>query len=38
VVAASFKKLLEASPDFHSAVHTVADERVARTQVAQEEV
>ncbi len=36
--AASFQNLLEASPDFHSAVHTVADERVARTQVAQEEV
>jgi len=36
--AVSFQNLLEASPDFHSAVNTVADERAARTLVAQGEV
>ena len=36
--AASFQNLLEASPDFHSAVQTVADERVIHTQAVQGEV
>ena len=36
--AECFQNLLEASPDFHSAVHTVADERAARTQAVQGEV
>jgi len=36
--AESFKNLINASPDFESAVHSVADERMARTQSAQEEV
>ena len=36
--AESFKNLIEASPDFQSAVHAVADERMVRTQTAQGEV
>jgi len=36
--AKSFQDLIDASPDFHSAVHTVADERVAHTQSVQEGV
>jgi ABC-type lipoprotein export system ATPase subunit len=36
--AESFQNLIGASPDFESAVHTVADERMARTRSAQEEV
>jgi len=35
---ASFQNLLKASPDFHSAVHTVADERMVRTKAVQGEV
>ena len=34
--AASFQNLLDASPDFQSAVHTIAEERVAHTQSIQE--
>lgn len=34
--AESFQNLINASPDFESAVHSVADERMARTQSAQE--
>jgi ABC-type lipoprotein export system ATPase subunit len=36
--AKSFQDLIDASPDFHSAVHTVADERMAHTQSVQEGV
>jgi ABC-type lipoprotein export system ATPase subunit len=36
--AEAFQNLLAASPDFQSAVHTVADERVAHSQAAQREV
>jgi ABC-type lipoprotein export system ATPase subunit len=36
--AEAFQNLINASPDFHSAMHTVADERMARTQAAQGEV
>jgi ABC-type lipoprotein export system ATPase subunit len=36
--AESFKNFIEASPDFQSAVHAIADERMARTQTAQGEV
>lgn len=36
--AEAFQSLLEASPDFQSTVHAVADERVAHSQAAQREV
>ncbi|MFZ5855695.1 MAG: ATP-binding cassette domain-containing protein [Chloroflexota bacterium] len=36
--AESFQNLINASPDFESAVHSVANERMARTQSAQEGV
>jgi len=36
--AESFQDLINASPDFESAVHSVADERMARTRSAQEGV
>lgn len=36
--AESFQSLINASPDFESAVHSVADERMARTQSAREGV